>query len=135
MNAIIVYFSLTGNTEGMALKLKSDLDCDLVSVDNASLEDTLNHDTIILGCPAMGVEELDTDTFYPFYLELMKNLKGNRIFLFGSYGWGGGEFMRTWEEETKKYTNLESNGLDFLGDPNDCNPSDYEKFVNQIKSK
>lgn len=34
----------------------------------------------------------------PMFMECEPKLKGKKIALFGSYGWGDGEWMRTWEE-------------------------------------
>ena len=37
-------------------------------------------------------------TFEPMFAACEPKLKGKKIALFGSYGWGDGEWMRTWEE-------------------------------------
>ncbi|HAL63898.1 MAG TPA: flavodoxin, partial [Clostridiales bacterium] len=57
-----------------------------------------SYDTLILGCPAMGAEVLEESEFEPFFAELEPNLSGKNIALFGSYGWGDGEWMREWEK-------------------------------------
>ena len=67
MNQVIVYWSGTGNTEDIANKIKGDLGCDCFSVSEANVDDILKYDTIILGCPAMGAEELEDAEFKPFY--------------------------------------------------------------------
>ena len=51
-----------------------------------------------LGCPAMGAEVLEESEMEPFVAELEGNVKGKKIALFGSYGWGDGQWMRDWEE-------------------------------------
>ena len=54
-----------------------------------------------LGCPAMGAEVLEDSEMEPFVEELESYVSGKKILLFGSYGWGDGEWMRTWEETCK----------------------------------
>lgn len=46
----------------------------------------------------MGAEVLEEDEFEPFFASVEDKLKGKKIGLFGSYGWGDGEWMRIWEE-------------------------------------
>lgn len=56
------------------------------------------YDAIAFGCPAMGAEVLEEAEFEPMWNECEGSLSGVKIALFGSYGWGDGEWMRTWEE-------------------------------------
>lgn len=58
-------------------------------------------DAIAFGCPAMGAEVLEEDEFEPMFTECENKLQGKKIALFGSYGWGDGEWMRDWEERCK----------------------------------
>ena len=58
-------------------------------------------DAIAFGCPAMGAEELEDTEFEPMFKACEAKLSGKKIALFGSYGWGDGEWMRTWEETCK----------------------------------
>ena len=95
MNAIVIYWSATGNTESMAKRIADDLNIKALHVSEITSDEAKNYDTIILGCPAMGAEELEEDEFRPFFDDLMKVVSNQRLFLFGSYGWGGGEWMRT----------------------------------------
>lgn len=60
-------------------------------------------DAIAFGCPAMGAEQLEEDEFEPMFTSCKAALKGKRIALFGSYGWGDGEWMRSWETTAKGY--------------------------------
>lgn len=53
---------------------------------------------IAFGCPSMGVEQLEDSEFEPMFDDVKGSLKGKNIVLFGSYGWGDGEWMRSWEE-------------------------------------
>ena len=87
MNQVIVYWSGTGNTEDIANKIQSDLNCDIFNVSNANVDDILKYDTIILGCPAMGAEELEDSEFRPFFDQLIAQAANKNIALFGSYGW------------------------------------------------
>ena len=59
-------------------------------------------DAAALGCPAMGAEELEETEFEPFFSAIAGKLAGKKVGLFGSYGWGDGEWMRTWTERVKK---------------------------------
>ena len=60
-----------------------------------------SYDAIAFGCPSMGVEELEESEFAPMFSKCEAKLGGKRIALFGSYGWGDGEWMRTWENTCK----------------------------------
>ena len=55
-------------------------------------------DVILLGCPAMGGEELEETVVEPFFAELAGKLSGKKVGLFGSYGWGTGDWMETWKQ-------------------------------------
>lgn len=58
-------------------------------------------DAAALGCPAMGAEELEETEFAPMFDAVKSALAGKSVGLFGSYGWGDGEWMRTWEEDAE----------------------------------
>lgn len=99
----IVYYSLTGNTEMMANIIKEELEAlgeegELINVAATPItaDDLKDESVLILGCPAMGDEVLEEGTFAPLMDELGVNLKGKKVLLFGSYGWGDGEWMRRW---------------------------------------
>lgn len=134
MSQVIVYWSGTGNTQDIANKIQGDLGCDCFNVSDASVDDVLNYDTIILGCPAMGAEELEDGEFKPFYDELIGQAAGKNIALFGSYGWGDGEWMRTWAEEVRGFgCNLLNDGLIVNGDSSAIDDSEYDSFINSLK--
>ena len=102
----IIYWSGTGNTEAMAnavydgaKSVNPEAVC--FSVADISAEEAAQYDTLILGCPAMGAEVLEEDEFEPFFAGLEAKLSGKNVALFGSYGWGDGEWMRSWEERVK----------------------------------
>ena len=99
----IVYWSGTGNTEAMANAVAEGAkaqgaEATLFSAGefDASLMD--NFDAVAFGCPAMGAEVLEEGEFEPMFSACEAKLAGKKIALFGSYGWGDGEWMRNWEE-------------------------------------
>ena len=99
----IIYWSGTGNTEAMANAIfdgakEVNADTKLFSVDQITADEAKDYNNLILGCPAMGAEELEEGEFEPFFAELEVNLSCKNVALFGSYGWGDGEWMREWEK-------------------------------------
>jgi flavodoxin short chain len=100
MKTAVIYWSSTGNTEQMASAIAEGAGADLFSVSefSGSISD---YDRIAFGCPAMGAEVLEEDEFEPFFTSIEGELSGKTIALFGSYGWGDGEWMRNWEERVK----------------------------------
>ena len=103
-NIAIVYWSGTGNTKIMAESIKEGAgdSAKLFSAEEFKAEMLNDFDAIALGCPSMGAEELESDTFRPLWEELFTNLSGKSVALFGSYGWGDGEWMRLWESEANE---------------------------------
>ena len=45
----------------------------------------------------MGAEELEDGEFAPMYEACKAKFAGKKIGLFGSYGWGDGEWLRNWD--------------------------------------
>ncbi len=131
MKKIVVYWSGTGNTEEIANKISSDLGCDVFSVNDITPEEVLENDLIIFGCPAMGAEELEDGEFKPFYDVVMSDIGSKKVALFGSYGWGDGEWMRNWEEEVA--SNLITKGLIVNGGASDIDVAEYQSFINALK--
>ena len=102
----IVFWSGTGNTEEMANAVlegakTAGAEAELFSCSdfNTSLID--NYDSIAFGCPSMGAEQLEEDEFEPMFSDCAEKLDGKKIALFGSYGWGDGEWMRNWEDRCR----------------------------------
>jgi len=98
----IVYWSGTGNTEAMAEAVKKGAEeagAEVEVVAPADFHDVSAYDSVGFGCPAMGAEQLEEGEFQPMFDEVKPSLAGKRIALFGSYGWGDGEWMRTWESD------------------------------------
>lgn len=104
----IVYWSLTGNTKKAAEIIaegikKENKEVELINVSDASSDVFDNEDVVILGCPAMGSEVLEESEFDPFIDEISSKVSGKKVALFGSYGWGDGEWMRNWEDRMLSY--------------------------------
>lgn len=98
----IIYWSGTGNTEAMANAMAegaktAGAEVELLTVDKADAASLAGAKAFALGCPAMGAEVLEEGEMEPFMCELDSQISGKTIALFGSYGWGGGEWMREWE--------------------------------------
>ena len=99
----VVYWSSTGNTESLAAKVAegaraagAEVTCCTAVEFSADMMD--NFDAIAFGCPSMGSEQLEESEFEPMFSSCEPKLNGKKIALFGSYGWGDGEWMRNWEE-------------------------------------
>ena len=116
----VIYWSMTGNTQAMAEAIadgarEAGAQADLFSVDQVTVDQALEYDKLALGCPAMGAEVLEEAEFEPFFTALEGRLGGKRVALFGSYGWGDGEWMRTWEETCR------GDGAELACEPVICN--------------
>lgn len=106
MKVSIVYWSGTGNTELMAASAaegakRAGADVEMLTAAEADAS-VLKSDALLFGCPAMGAGELEETEFEPFFSAIEGKLAGKKVGLFGSYGWGDGEWMRTWTERVKK---------------------------------
>lgn len=102
----VVYWSGTGNTEAMSAFVAEgarEAGAEVIICTSSEFApDTLDtYDTIAFGCPSMGAEELEESEFEPMFSACKPGLKDKKIALFGSYGWGDGEWMRNWEEDCK----------------------------------
>ena len=95
----VIYWSGTGNTEAMAQAVAEGAGAALFTVSDFDASRIAAYDGVALGCPAMGSEVLEEGEFAPFFDEIKPALAGKRVALFGSYGWGDGEWMRSWEAD------------------------------------
>ena len=95
----VVYWSGTGNTQAMAEAVATAAGAELFTADAFSGEKMDAYDAVGFGCPSMGSEQLEDSEFEPMFNSCEGNLSGKKIALFGSYGWGDGEWMRNWEEQ------------------------------------
>lgn len=103
----VIYWSQTGNTEAMAGAVAKGIEAAgkeavVRNVADVSVADLAGEEAIALGCPAMGAEVLEEYEMEPFMEELTPLLNGKKVALFGSYGWGNGEWMRDWENRVKE---------------------------------
>lgn len=107
-NVVIIYWSGTGNTEAMAIGVmdgakSENVNVRLLSVGEAKIEDVLKADAVALGCPSMGSEQLEESEMEPFIESISDAIEGKDTALFGSYGWGNGEWMTDWQERMESY--------------------------------
>lgn len=102
----VVYWSGTGNTEAMANAIadgarNAGAIVEMFTADGFSASRMDNFDAIAFGCPSMGAEQLEESEFEPMFTDCESKLSGKKIALFGSYGWGDGEWMRNWEDSCR----------------------------------
>ena len=102
----VVYWSGTGNTEAMAAAVAdgaktAGAEVSLLTASEFGADQMDTYDAVAFGCAAMGDEVLEESEFEPMFEECETKLAGKKIVLFGSYGWGDGQWMRDWEERCK----------------------------------
>ena len=103
----VVYWSGTGNTEAMANAVvegvkSSGADAELFNSLEFDASLLSSYDAVAFGCPAMGAEQLEDFEFEPLFESCRPSLSGKKLGLFGSYGWGNGQWMRDWEENCRQ---------------------------------
>ena len=103
MKTAVVYWSGTGNTEAMAGSVaegakSAGAEVSVFTAADFSADMVDQFDSIAFGCPSMGSEQLEDSEFEPMFNACEAKLSGKKVGLFGSYGWGDGEWMRSWEE-------------------------------------
>ena len=104
----VVYWSQTGNTEKMANLIAQGIkeagkEAEVVSLSDITVDDLKNEEIIIFGNPAYGAEQLEESEVEPFVDCLEGNIEGKKVALFGSWGWGEGEWMKELEEKIESY--------------------------------
>lgn len=129
----VVYWSGTGNTEAMAAAVAegaAEKGAEVTTLTSAEFDASMmdSFDAIAFGCPSMGAEELEDSEFAPMFESCEPNLNGKKIALFGSYGWGDGEWMRNWEETCK------ANGAVLACDFVICNETPDDEAVSNCKA-
>ncbi|MBR1919736.1 MAG: flavodoxin [Spirochaetales bacterium] len=132
MKSCVVYYSTTGNTEAMANIVAEASGAELINADSFTADQVANYDAIAFGCPAMGQEVLEEDVFEPMFTAVEGSLSGKKVALFGSYGWGDGEWMRNWEERCK------ADGAVLVADPVICQEApdaDAEAALKELAAK
>ena len=106
MSVSVVYWSGTGNTQVMAEAVAEGIrsagaEANVLEVADADAAALASEDAFALGCPSMGAEHLEETEMEPFVETLEPLVSGKKILLFGSYGWGDGEWMRDWADRMK----------------------------------
>jgi len=125
MKVSVIFWSGSGNTEAMANAVaegarEAGADVRLTNVGAAAAADVQEADAVAMGCPAMGAEVLEESEFQPFWDSVKGALGGKKLALFGSYGWGDGEWMRAWQEDAQASgALLVADGVIAMGEPDD----------------
>ena len=99
----VVFWTQGGNTESMANAIVEGIkeagkEAEAVFVSDMNIDELKGEGVFALGCPAMGAEVLEESEMEPFVADVEGFASGKKIGLFGSYGWGDGQWMRDWEE-------------------------------------
>ena len=133
MKTAVVYWSGTGNTEAMARAVAEGMTAagaEIVLLTPAEVQpgDLNAYGAIAFGCPAMGAEELEDSEFAPMFESCENKLSGKKIALFGSYGWGDGEWMRTWEDTCR------NDGASLVCDSVICQEAPDDDALNACRS-
>ena len=129
----VVYWSGTGNTQEMALAVSDGVkekgaEVSLFSASDFNGSMVNDFDAFAFGCPAMGAEVLEEDEFEPMFESCKASLARKKVALFGSYGWGDGEWMRTWEEDCA------AAGINLACESVICNEAPDEGAVEECKA-
>lgn len=133
MKIAVVYWSSTGNTEAMAQAVaegarKAGASAELFTATEFDGGKVDAFDAIAFGCPAMGAEEMEDSEFAPMFESCESKLSGKKIALFGSYGWGDGEWMRTWEDTCR------NDGASLVCDSVICQEAPDDDALNACRS-
>lgn len=125
----VIYWTGTGNTEAMANAIAAGIgEADVLSVSEADASAVAQYEKIAFGCPAMGDEVLEEGEFEPFFAEVEGSLSGKKVALFGSYGWGDGQWMRDWADR------LAASGAAACGEPLTVNEAPDEDGLAQCRA-
>ncbi len=135
----VIYWSQSGNTQAMAEAIGRGIEsagatAKVSFVTEVSVNDVKDDKVFALGCPAMGAEVLEEADMEPFVAELESYVSGKTIGLFGSYGWGDGEWMRDWVDRMSAAgaTILNGEGLMCNETPDDGALAECEEFGKQL---
>ena len=128
----VVYWSGTGNTEAMAMAVAEGAkgkgaEVSVIPAAEFTAEQIVNYGGIAFGCPSMGAEQLEESEFEPMFAACEGRLSGKSIALFGSYGWGDGEWMRSWESR------CDDTGANMVCDSVICNETPDEEALSACR--
>ena len=108
----VVFWTQGGNTESMANAVVEGIkeagkEAEAVFVSDMNIDELKGALPILFGdnigttltviIAAMGAEVLEESEMEPFVADVEGFASGKKIGLFGSYGWGDGQWMRDWE--------------------------------------
>ncbi|AMC93120.1 flavodoxin [Erysipelothrix larvae] len=130
--AVIIYYSATGNTQMIADTIDEALNDvnqahSMYFISETSVDEVKDSDIFFLGCPAMGVEEIEEYEYRPFFDELKPSLENKPVVLFGSFDWGDGEWMETWAQEVTEAGGIVSGKFTVMLTPED-------DFLEEVKT-
>lgn len=138
----VIYWSMSGNTQAMAEAIAKGIndsgkEAVVQYVSEASVSELQDAKVFALGCPAMGAEVLEEGEMEPFVSEVEGIAVGKKIALFGSYGWGDGQWMRDWEERMSGCGAAIINGAGLIchETPDDAMISECENLGKQIAAE
>lgn len=138
----VIYWSMSGNTQAMAEAIAKGIndsgkEAVVQYVSEASVSELQDAKVFALGCPAMGAEVLEEGEMEPFVSEVEGIAAGKKIALFGSYGWGDGQWMRDWEERMSGCGAVIINGAGLIchETPDDAMISECENLGKQIAAE
>lgn len=132
MKTAVVFWSGTGNTEMMAQNVaegarQAGAEVSIFTASEFTPSKLDEFDCIAFGCPSMGDEQLEECEFEPMFTSCIPALQNKKTALFGSYGWGDGAWMRSWEDTCR------SNGISLAADSVICCGAPDENAVSQLK--
>lgn len=138
----VVYWSQTGNTQEMANAVGKGIteagkEAVVLEVADASSDDLKEAKCFALGCPAMGAEVLEESEMDPFVTEVEAFASGKTIALFGSYGWGDGEWMRDWVDRMSNAgaTVIDGQGVICQDAPDEAALSECEELGKKLAAE
>ncbi len=139
-NIGLIYWSGSGNTETMAMHLKEKLEecgVNLYFSEISEMDEDafFDNELLIMGSPACGTEQINEDYFEPLMEDSGSKFEGKSVFLFGTYGWGGGEYMETWTEDLQGLgAKIEFDTVIVEGEPSDETLEELAARAEQIAS-
>lgn len=132
MKISLVYSSTTGRTESMAKAIEEGIlsaggSVDVYSIEDVNVDAVFASEILVLGSSADGTESINEAYFVPFMEENKDKFSGKKVFLFGSYGWGGGEYANTWKDQVIEF------GAEIIEEPITCLEDPEEETLSQLK--
>lgn len=133
MNKVsVVYYSSSGFTQAMAEALVEGVKAagaepNVYKIDEVNVDEVFASDIIALGSSACGAETIEETYFVPFMEENADKFKDKRVYIFGSYGWGGGEYADNWKAQ------LEGFGAKIVAMPVLVNDGASDEELEQLK--